>query len=1243
MRFLSWVVAFALCFSGCTSRGGALVQVRVVSDYVAGAEVTLARVELLDGTLSASAHVLERAELPLTLGATLSTGVVVAEFAHVKTGAYTLRGQLFRADGTLVGGRPMVVNVTGDSIFTIDITADCANVACPAAGASAAAIACLGGACVDPRCSVDAPQYCGSAHFCGTNQDCASATSSCATAHCERGLCILEPLMSACGATEYCARSAGCAPISPSHMGPPGANPRCGTICPPADPTAACSYNYYTCTDGQDPVCTPFIDRPQGSPCGVGLACNEAKVCAAISQMDGGVDGSTDAATDANDDASDAAPHAPCSVDNGGCEQLCTGGEGSYACACRSGFSLDANGATCHDVNECLTGNGGCAQGCSNIAGSFTCTCNAGFTLNANGHSCDDINECAVNNGGCTNACSNTPGSFVCGCLPGFTLDPNGMTCDDINECRNGTAMCAGGCMNTAGSFTCTCNAGYVLNADGHSCDDANECATANGGCAQLCTNTVGSYACGCGAGFTLDPNGHACDDVNECAIAHGGCAQLCTNTAGAFHCGCRAGYALDVDGHSCDDVNECASANGGCDQTCTNTAGGYACACGSGYALNANAHSCDDVNECLVANGECVQTCTNTVGAHVCSCATGYALNVDGHACDDINECASNNGGCAQTCTNTVPLFHCSCKSGFTLDPDGHSCDDVNECAVHNGGCAQTCTNTNGAFLCSCAPGYKLGGDGLSCADIDECATNNGGCSQICTNSPGSFACSCPAGSVLDPDGFTCHGQLAYLKASNNDVQASMVFGVASAISADGKTVAIGAYSEASDATGINGDQSNSNAPGSGAVYLFRLVGAVWVQQAYIKPSNTKSQMFFGSSLSLSADGNALVVGAYYEPSSASGINGDETDASTPGAGAVYVFRYTGSWAEEAYLKASNTRGDYPLFGSSVSISADGNTVAVGAYNESSAAEGVNGNQSDMSMSGAGAVFVFEDVAGVWSQVAYLKASNTTHQPSLQFGFQVALSGDASTIAVGAYNESSAAMGVGGDQTDATDPSSGAVYVFRNVAGAWSQEAYVKPSNTIYNASMLFGYAVAISADGNQMVVGAYNEGGAAAGINGDQTAITYSASGAAYAFRFTSGAWAQEAYIKASNPQNTAYFGVSIAMSADGNAIAVGAYGEASNATGVNGDQTNMDDPYSGAAYTFRYASGAWAQRSYVKSSNTDSFQDYFGASVALSSTGSTLVVGAFNEGSDATGINGDQGDESNGSSGAAYIFAD
>jgi hypothetical protein len=184
-------------------------------------------------------------------------------------------------------------------------------------------------------------------------------------------------------------------------------------------------------------------------------------------------------------------------------------------------------------------------------------------------------------------------------------------------------------------------------------------------------------------------------------------------------------------------------------------------------------------------------------------------------------------------------------------------------------------------------------------------------------------------------------------------------------------------------------------------------------------------------------------------------------------------------------------------------------------------------------------------------------------------------------------------------------------------------------------DADDYFGYSVSTS--GVTVVVGASQEDSRATGVNGDQRNDDESDSGAAYVFVRSGTAWTQQAYLKASNTQSEDYFAYSVSIS--GNTIVVGAYGEDSDATGVNGYQINNAAVNSGAAYVFVRVGTAWTQNAYLKPSNTQS-GDYFGWSVSIS--GPTIVVGAWQEDSNATDVNGDQNNNYVSNSGAAYVFA-
>ena len=129
------------------------------------------------------------------------------------------------------------------------------------------------------------------------------------------------------------------------------------------------------------------------------------------------------------------------------------------------------------------------------------------------------------------------------------------------------------------------------------------------------------------------------------------------------------------------------------------------------------------------------------------------------------------------------------------------------------------------------------------------------------------------------------------------------------------------------------------------------------------------------------------------------------------------------------------------------------------------------------------------------------------------------------------------------------------------------------------------------MSQDGKTLAIGASGEDSAATGVDGDQDDNSIAGAGAIYIYRFDSADWYQQAYIKASNSDRADIFGGSVSLSEDGNVLAVGAYGEASNATGIGGDQDDNSLSTAGATYLYRFDGSTWLQESFVKASNSGS----------------------------------------------------
>ncbi|MEF1202996.1 hypothetical protein QTO12_20790 [Vibrio owensii] len=263
---------------------------------------------------------------------------------------------------------------------------------------------------------------------------------------------------------------------------------------------------------------------------------------------------------------------------------------------------------------------------------------------------------------------------------------------------------------------------------------------------------------------------------------------------------------------------------------------------------------------------------------------------------------------------------------------------------------------------------------------------------------------------------------------------------------------------------------------------------------------------------------------------------------------------------------------------------------------------------------------------------IGLLKASNTDSNDN--YGNAVAVSNDGSTIAVSAFKES----GIVNDPTANSAALSGAVYVYRKTNGIWNEVGYLKAPNA--DDKDEFGYAIALSGDGNTLAVSTINEASSATGIDGNQLDNLAPASGAVYLYVNNGSSWQSQAYIKASNSNLVDSFGFSLSLDSDGTTLLVGAPGESSSAQSINGDETDNTGSLSGAAYVFESQNNQWAQTAYLKSTNSDRL-DSFGYDVALSEDGLTAVVGSPGEDSNAISVNGDEMDNSSDNSGSAYVF--
>ena len=301
-------------------------------------------------------------------------------------------------------------------------------------------------------------------------------------------------------------------------------------------------------------------------------------------------------------------------------------------------------------------------------------------------------------------------------------------------------------------------------------------------------------------------------------------------------------------------------------------------------------------------------------------------------------------------------------------------------------------------------------------------------------------------------------------------------------------------------------------------------------------------------------------------------------------------------------YFKGSHTAPE-AKFSQSISLSDDGHILAVGSG--TAFIFGVVSTNNDNAGNDTGAVYVFEYIDSNWQQTAYLKAHNAASED--KFGRSLALSGDGSTLVIGAPGEDSNGSAYPEDNSVLN---AGAVYVFeKDNDDEWNQKSYLKPINIGIGDD--FGRSVKVNNDGDVLVVGAPFEDG----------------SGAVYVFTRNDDNWKQSAYLKAHNPGVGDRFGWATALDDAGVTVAVGSQLEDSISSDDPGDNSATN---AGAVYVFKNVGNIWEQKKYLKP-NDLATGDHFGWSIALNSDATMMAVNSMYD--DVVGRE----------TGAVYIFED
>lgn len=364
------------------------------------------------------------------------------------------------------------------------------------------------------------------------------------------------------------------------------------------------------------------------------------------------------------------------------------------------------------------------------------------------------------------------------------------------------------------------------------------------------------------------------------------------------------------------------------------------------------------------------------------------------------------------------------------------------------------------------------------------------------------------------------------------NDGEANINLGFSVSVSNDGSVCVIGA-----PGGGATGSQA-------GAAYVYRRQNGVWSQEAKLTPNVPQMSDNFGRTVAISGDGATISV---------SSISADDYGSNR---GSVYVFVKSGSdWIQQTKLLPPAAEAT-TSYGISVSLSSDGNTLAVGRHLE------------DSPTTDAGSVYIYVRTGAVWAEQAKLTVSDG----SMHFGRSVSLSNSGNDIAVGAYG---------------TAEDHGCVYVFIRSGATWSQQARVTASDGASGDSL--GYSVSISGDGNTVLAGAY----------GNDTKGT--SAGAAYVYTRSGVTWSQHSKLMLADGSAGDYFGHSVSISENGSFCAVGAY--------LDDDKGSS----SGTVAIFKKNGAVWEQTSKLSPAD-GAISDRFGYSVSLSGDGKTCVGGAY-----------------------------
>lgn len=284
-------------------------------------------------------------------------------------------------------------------------------------------------------------------------------------------------------------------------------------------------------------------------------------------------------------------------------------------------------------------------------------------------------------------------------------------------------------------------------------------------------------------------------------------------------------------------------------------------------------------------------------------------------------------------------------------------------------------------------------------------------------------------------------------------------------------------------------------------------------------------------------------------------------SSADNSGIGTAYIYtRSSNTWIQQgSKLIGTDTVGNLINQGRSVSLSADGNTAMIGGYSDDG---------------GKGAAWVFIRTGNTWiQQGAKLVGSGAINGTNGSYqGFSVSLSADGNTAIVGAPSDNSI---------------QGAAWVYIRNGGVWTQQGGKLVGTGATGNFPAQGISVSLSADGNTAIIGGNDNG---------------SGPGAVWVFVRSGSNWSQQGgkLVGTGNVGN-AYLGYSVSLSADGNTAITGGEG---------------DNNFQGAAWVFTRNGSIWTQQGTKLIGTGNMGAAIQGHSVSLSADGNTAIVGGYGD---------------------------